>query len=98
MADKDSSGEKTISWEEVKEHNSKKNNVWVAINNKVYDVTEFMDEVSVWCHRFNGSLLLSSTLIRQCAFLVLHVASGWRGGTSRASGYGLCTMLERVLS
>lgn len=49
MADKASSEERTISWEEIKEHNSKSKSVWVAINNKVYDVTQFMDDVSVQC-------------------------------------------------
>ena len=32
------------SWEEVKEHKSKNKGVWVVINNKVYDVTQFMDD------------------------------------------------------
>ena len=46
-AEKESSEERTISWEEIKEHNSRNTGVWVAINNKVYDVTQFMDDVSV---------------------------------------------------
>ena len=36
-----------ISWEEVKEHKSKSKGVWVAIHNKVYNVTQFMDDVSL---------------------------------------------------
>ena len=49
MAGTDSGEERKISWEELKEHNSKSKKAWVAIKNKVYDVTEFMDDVSVHC-------------------------------------------------
>ena len=47
------------SWEEVKEHKSKNKGVWVVIHNKVYDVTQFMDDVSLWW--------LVASYNRQCA-------------------------------
>lgn len=34
---------KTVTLEEVKQHNTR-NSVWFVIHNKVYDVTKFMDE------------------------------------------------------
>ena len=37
------SEERTITWEEVKKHNSAES-LWVVINGKVYDVTEFAKE------------------------------------------------------
>ena len=88
MADKASSEERTISWEEIKEHNSKSKSVWVAINNKVYDVTQFMDDVSVRCQRFAYNI--------QCASVVLHLASWWRGGSSRTSRYSVCIVLPAM--
>ena len=36
---------KTYTLKEVKEHNTVKS-LWLVIHNKVYDVTEFIDEVS----------------------------------------------------
>ena len=35
---------KKYSWEEVRQHQSR-SSLWVVVHNKVYDVTEFMDEV-----------------------------------------------------
>ena len=36
---------KKYSWEEIKEHQSPES-LWVVVHDKVYDVTNFMDEVS----------------------------------------------------
>lgn len=77
------------SWEEVKEHKSKSKGVWVVIHNKVYDVTQFMDDVSLWC--------LVASYNRQCAPVDFHpVASGWRGGPSRASRYSLDMVISVI--
>ena len=37
--------DKIITWDEVKKHKTK-DSCWVVINNEVYDVTKFLDEVS----------------------------------------------------
>lgn len=34
-----------LSFEEIKKHNDR-NSTWLVINNDVYDVTEFLNEVS----------------------------------------------------
>ena len=36
---------KKYSWEEIKSHQSP-DSLWVVVHNKVYDVTEFIEEVS----------------------------------------------------
>lgn len=36
---------KKYSWDEIKSHQSPPDSVWIVIHNKVYDVTEFMEEV-----------------------------------------------------
>ena len=38
--------DKVFTWEEVVQHNSKSAGVWVVIRDYVYDVTQFLDEVS----------------------------------------------------
>ena len=35
---------KKFTWEEVKEHRSSES-LWIVVEGKVYDVTEFLDEV-----------------------------------------------------
>ena len=40
---------KTLTWEEVVEHNSAES-LWIVIHDKVYDVTKFMEEVSTHLH------------------------------------------------
>ena len=42
------SEERIITWEEVKKHNSAES-LWVVVNGKVYDVTEFATEVHSLC-------------------------------------------------
>lgn len=37
---------KKYSWEEIKAHQSPADSVWIVIHNKVYDVTDFLEEVS----------------------------------------------------
>ena len=39
-------GEKVFTWDEVSQHNSVSAGVWVVIDGCVYDVTQFVDEVS----------------------------------------------------
>ena len=40
-----STSEKLFTWEEVAQHNSVSNGVWVVIDGCVYDVTQFLNEV-----------------------------------------------------
>lgn len=56
---------KTYTYEEVAKHNSR-NDLWMVIHNKVFDITPFIDEVSLY----------------KCVSLIAnisHVASWWRG-------------------
>ncbi len=39
--------EKSITWEEVAKHKTAES-LWIVVDNKVYDVTGFMEEVSVY--------------------------------------------------
>ena len=39
-------GPKKYSWEEVAKHNNTQS-LWIVVDGKVYDVTEFMEEVSL---------------------------------------------------
>lgn len=59
-------------WEEVRQHQSR-NSLWVVIRDKVYDVTEFMDEVS-----------LESRVVTQSPLFPRLAASWRRGGAARA--------------
>lgn len=66
------SEERTITWEEVKKHNSAES-LWVVINGKVYDVTEFAKEVCVYSGallKWYWSMHLPATA---CFFRVVHV-------------------------
>ena len=53
--------EKVFTWDEVEQHNSVSAGVWVVIDDLVYDVTQFVDEVSsleLHCRHFSLSLSL----------------------------------------
>ena len=61
------------SWEEVAKHNTSES-LWLVVHDKVYDITEFMEEVSLgW---------LTSLVVMLLRF---HAAPWWRGGASRSS-------------
>lgn len=56
---------KTYTYEEVAKHNSR-NDLWMVIHNKVFDITPFIDEV----------------ILYKCVSLIAnisYVASWWRG-------------------
>ena len=38
--------ERLYTWEEVAQHNSVSTGVWVVVEGRIYDVTQFVDEVS----------------------------------------------------
>ena len=59
---------KKFTWEEVKEHRSSES-LWIVVEGKVYDVTEFLDEVRATYLARRGSLSLSFSLL-----------ASWRGG------------------
>ena len=40
------SSQKVIRLSEIKEHNNSKS-IWIIVHDKVYDVTKFLDEVSL---------------------------------------------------
>ena len=37
---------RTYTWDEIKEHQSSES-LWIVVHDKVYDVTEFMEEVGM---------------------------------------------------
>lgn len=38
---------KKYTWEEVKSHQSLPDSIWIVVHNKVYDITEFLEEVTL---------------------------------------------------
>ena len=48
--DSQKSSGKIFRLEEVKEHSSP-DDMWMAIHNKVYDITKFLEEVNIRCRR-----------------------------------------------
>ena len=54
---------KQFTWEEVRQHNNS-SSLWIVVNNKVYDVTKFMEEVHSFSMRKTHRMLpLAVTLI-----------------------------------
>lgn len=39
--------EKVYTWDEVEQHNSKSAGVWLVIEDSVYDVTQWLEEVGL---------------------------------------------------
>lgn len=65
------SSTKTFSLKEVKEHNDSKS-TWLVIYDKIYDVTKFLEEVSVWrSHDFTSNLFFRFNILPVCMFIFL---------------------------
>lgn len=75
---------KKYTWDEIKSHQSPPDSVWLVIHNKIYDVTEFMEEV----RGLVSGPASASEVLMSCEYLSLSLSTAsWRRrgdvGTSR---------------
>lgn len=68
------------SWEEVKKHRSPES-LWLVVQDKVYDVTEFMEEVSTLGHMLTScAVQIINCGGRQTLWISSMLKLSWEGG------------------